>query len=295
MSKSGGKVSPKVGVYYPRIVETLIRQIWFRPRIPAGKARRLGLIERMMGQRRIRVLTRPGFLFACDQTDWLQRNLLCNRIHEQEVTDRLTTAFKSDDIFFDVGANTGYFSCLALCSGVAGVTAFEPDPDTCVVMDGQRQLNGWDEAALSIVPMGLSDENGYQQLIRGSDSGESGFGDWPHREPVGRIEVEVITLDEYCRQTGRYPSVLKIDVEGWEYPVLRGAAAVLQNPILRLIVFETACDAQGNITDPRLPELLEQAGFRVSHLPRPSGRIKPTENYLALRGTDEIRRESANS
>jgi FkbM family methyltransferase len=286
MSKSGGKVSPVVGVYYPRIVETLIRQIWFRPRIPAGKARRLGLIERMMGRRRIRVLTRPGFLFACDQTDWLQRNLLCNRIHEQEVTDQLTAVFRSDDIFFDVGANTGYFSCLALCSGVAGVTAFEPDPDTCVVMNGQRQLNGWDEAALSIVPMGLSDENGHQQLIRGSDSGESGFGDWPHREPVGRIEVEVITLDEYCRQAGRYPSILKIDVEGWEYPVLRGAAAVLQNPTLRLVVFETACDAKGVIIDPRLPELLKQAGFTVSHLPRPSGRIKPTENYLALRGTD---------
>lgn len=77
----------------------LICRLWFRPRMPVGKARRLGLIERLMGRRRIRVLTRPGFLFACDQTDWLQRNLLCNRIHEEEVTDRLATAFRSDDIF----------------------------------------------------------------------------------------------------------------------------------------------------------------------------------------------------
>ena len=79
---------------------------------------------------------------------------------------------------------------------------------------------------------------------------------------------------------------MKIDVEGWEYPVFRGATTVLKNPALRLIVFEALCDAKGVITDSRLPALLEGAGFRVVHLPRPSGNIKPTENYVALRGMD---------
>jgi len=283
MGEKSGHAAQATAYYYPRVVEALTRAIWFRPRIPAGKARRLGLIERIFGRRRIRVVTRPGFLFACDQTDWLQRNLLCNRIHEQEVTDHLAASFVGGDIFFDIGANTGYFSCLALSCGVAGVTAFEPDPDTCKVMDGQRRLNGWDDTALSIVPMGLSNESGQQQLIRGSDSGESGFGDWPHREPVGKIEVEVITLDEYCRQVGLYPSVMKIDVEGWEYQVLCGATAVLENPVLRLVVFEAACDSDGVIADQRLPAVLGAAGFAVSHLPRPSGLVKPTENYVAVR------------
>ena len=283
MGNKGRHAAQTVAPYYPRIVEALIRAIWFRPRIPAGKARRLRFIERIFGRRRIRVLTRPGFLFACNQMDWLQRNLLCNRIHEQEVTDHLAASFVGDDIFFDIGANTGYFSCLALSCGVRGVTAFEPDPDTCAVMDAQRRLNGWDDTALSIVPMGLSDESGHQQLIRGSDSGESGFGDWPHREPVGKIEVEVITLDEYCRQVGHYPSVMKIDVEGWEYQVLRGATSVLENPVLRLFVFEALCDAEGVITDHRLSAVLGACGFAISHLPRPSGLVKATENYLAVR------------
>ena len=283
MDDKGGHAAQPVASYYPRIVEALIRAIWFRPRIPAGKARRLRFIERIFGRRRIRVLTRPGFLFACNQMDWLQRNLLCNRIHEQEVTDHLAAAFVGDDIFFDIGANAGYFSCLALSCGVRGVTAFEPDPDTCNVMDAQRRLNGWDDMAFSIVSMGLSDESGHQQLIRGSDSGESGFGDWPHREPIGKIEVEVITLDEYCRQVGHYPSIMKIDVEGWEYQVLHGATSVLENPVLRLVVFEASCDADGMITDQRLSAVLGACGFTVSHLPRPSGLVKPTENYLAVR------------
>lgn len=60
-------------------------------------------------------------------------------------------------------------------------------------------------------------------------------------------------------------------------------------------MFEAFCDAKGVITDLRLPALLEGAGFRVVHLPRPSGNIKLTENYVALRGIDEISRASANS
>jgi hypothetical protein len=76
---------------------------------------------------------------------------------------------------------------------------------------------------------------------------------------------------------------MKIDVEGWEYQVLRGATTVLENPVLRLVVFEASCDSDGVIIDQRLPAVLGACGFAVSHLPRPSGLVKPTENYLAVR------------
>ena len=52
-------------------------------------------------------------------------------------------------------------------------------------------------------------------------------------------------------------------------------------------MFEVICDAKGVITDLRLPALLEGAGFRVVHLPRPAGNIKLTENYVAFRGIDQ--------
>ena len=60
-------------------------------------------------------------------------------------------------------------------------------------------------------------------------------------------------------------------------------------------MFEVICDAKGVITDLRLPALLEGAGFRVVHLPRPAGSIKLTENYVALRGIDQILRVLVNS
>ena len=65
--------------------------------------------------------------------------------------------------------------------------------------------------------------------------------------------------------------------------MLRGATSVLENPVLRLVVSEASCDAKGVITDHRLSAVLGACGFTVSHLPRPSGLVKPTENYLAVR------------
>ena len=248
-----------------------------------GKARRLSAVETLFGSKRICVRTRAGFLFACDQRDWLQRNLLCNRVHEVEVSDLLARQLSPSDVFFDVGANAGYFTCLALSVGVQRVVAFEPDPLTCKTFWAQIRLNGWDARACELVEGGLSEQAGQLDLIRGSDSGESGFGDWPHRLPVGQIAVNVMTLDDYCASKDVRPTVMKVDVEGWELKVFKGAMKTLSDRRLRLITFEAEVDRQAQMTDRRLFDLLRSLGFGIDHIPRPSGSLKPTENFCARR------------
>ena len=210
---------------------------------------------------------------------------MCNRVHELEITALLRESLNPDDVFFDIGANSGYFSCLALLSEVKGVVAFEPDPDTCAVLAQQQQLNNWSRANLRIESLGLSGRVETQAFIRASDSGESGFGSWPYRQAVGQVEVDVQILDYFCQQANMLPTVLKIDVEGWEYPVLRGAEQTLRGGSVRLVVFESECDAKGQILDPRISQLLGNCGFAIRHVPRPSGVIKPTENYQAYSGS----------
>ena len=82
-----------------------------------------------------------------------------------------------------------------------------------------------------------------------------------------------------------YPShtveVIKLDVEGWEHPVFAGARDLLENHPPRLLIFETACGRDGTISDTRLPVMLTQYGFCITRVERPSGVIKPTENYVA--------------
>ena len=261
----------------------MLRKLYFRPGFPIGKARRLSWIEKIFGRRNILVRTIPGFLFSCDQRDWLQRNLLCNRVHELEVTTLLEAKLRASDIFFDIGANAGYFSALALACGVSRVIAFEPDPDTCNVMRRQFAINDWDPSRWRIAQLGLSDREGYQDLIRGSDAGESGFGDWPYREVVGRLRVKVGSLNDFCCRYEIRPTVIKIDVEGWEFPVLNGADKILNAPETRLIIFEAEITPTGQIKDNRLSAIFKKNGFTVTHIPRPSGTLKVTENFCAIR------------
>ena len=66
-----------------------------------------------------------------------------------------------------------------------------------------------------------------------------------------RYEVDVQTLDYFCQQANRLPTVLKIDVEGWEYPALCGVEQTLGGGSVRLVVFESEYGATGQILDPR--------------------------------------------
>ena len=264
------------------VTSAVLKALWFRPRVPPGKARRLNWLEGLLGHKRIVIRARAGFRFACDQTDWLQRNLLCNGIHEPEITQLLESEFQPSDVFYDIGANSGYFSLLAATLGVGSVIGFEPDPESCAVFRFNRRLNGWGKEQMTLKQVALSDRPGRAAFQRASDSGDGGFGQWPHRETVEEVTVDVETLDKCCRdQDLPLPTVIKLDVEGWEHPVFAGARDLLENHPPRLLIFETACGRDGTITDSRLPIILQQYGFSFTRVERPSGVIKATENYVA--------------
>lgn len=271
--------SPEI---FDPVTGAVLKALWFRPRFPPGKARRLNWLERLLGHKRIVTHTRSGFRFACDQTDWLQRNLLCNGIHEPEITQLLESELQPSDVFYDIGANSGYFSLLAATMGVGFVIGFEPDPESCTVFRFNRKLNGWGNEKITLKQVALSDRSGRAAFQRASDSGDGGFGQWPHRETVEEVTVDVATLDRLWRDEGvPLPTVIKLDVEGWEHPVFAGARDLLENHPPRLLIFETACGRDGTISDTRLPVMLTQYGFCITRVERPSGVIKPTENYVA--------------
>lgn len=67
-------------------------------------------------------------------------------------------------------------------------------------------------------------------------------------------QVSVITLDEISSDHGS-PSVIKIDVEGYEDNVFAGATQTLHDPMLKLLLVETV--------SPQLHKHLSQLGFSV--------------------------------
>ncbi|HEY7312126.1 MAG TPA: FkbM family methyltransferase, partial [Gemmataceae bacterium] len=157
---------------------------------------------------------------------------------------------------FDVGANTGksvfaFRGALPTCV----LHSFEPSPSTFRHLEANTQglENVW------VVNAGVGSVPGAQVLIESKHSTMSSFlrplqlprrtvisqteaavvlrpAHVAERKIVGRTEVPVTTLDDYCRAAHvRGIDLLKIDTQGYELEVLRGATGLMAANAIKLI------------------------------------------------------------
>lgn len=82
----------------------------------------------------------------------------------------------SADVFVDVGANIGFYTCLALQQGKFAV-AIEPQPRNLRCLRHNLAVNGWNKMA-EVHPVGLGAEPGQQQLYGASGTGASLIPRW---------------------------------------------------------------------------------------------------------------------
>ncbi|XZN96694.1 MAG: FkbM family methyltransferase [Microcoleus sp.] len=145
---------------------------------------------------------------------------------------------EAGDTVFDVGANIGQKADLYLAAG-AKVICFEPQPDCLTILTQKYQQN----PNAFIVNKGLGEQAGTMQLSVCSDANY--ISTFSQKWKTGRfsnydwnqtVTVEITTLDEMIKLWG-CPKFCKIDVEGFEYQVLKG----LSRPI-PYISFEFAIE-----------------------------------------------------
>lgn len=134
------------------------------------------------------------------------------------------------DAVFDIGANVGFYTVLAAKRvGTHGdVTAFEPLPRNIDFLRQHVDLNNLTNVTVVQAAVAESDGTNRFSTFEGFLEG--------HLVDEGGIEVETVSLDAFVESgTGRSPDVMKIDVEGAELEVLKGASDVLASA--RPIIF----------------------------------------------------------
>lgn len=144
-------------------------------------------------------------------------------------------------VLFDVGANHGsYTNLLRQFSPAARIHAFEPHPKTFVSL--QQRAAG---PLVTLVNMAVSDRSGTMQLFDFADADGSTQASLA-QAAVGMFDsrtvshtVETTTIDAYMAQAGIDAiDFLKIDTEGFDINVLRGAKAALGRGAIEAIQFE---------------------------------------------------------
>ncbi len=165
-------------------------------------------------------------------------------------------ARSSDGVVVDVGANTGLYALLAAASNRAvHVHAVEPLPALAELLDANVTLNGRLARRIHRHQVALSDRTGTAMLYLPAPCGTivetSASLDPAFKEEIATaVEVETRTLDDLWLAIGRPQiGIVKVDTEGTEHLVLRGAARVLaaSQPIVVCEVLPRA--ALGELTE----------------------------------------------
>lgn len=177
-------------------------------------------------------------------------------------------------VCFDAGANVGAVSLVLakLCGPAGKVYAFEPGPPNLERLRANVALNPSLEARLEIIPAGV-----------GSAAGELGWSEEPGNpgnallSAEGSLRVPVITLDDFAASHSiARLDFIKIDVEGMELDVMRGAQHTLRrfHPALYFETLPRYVRGKPGAGFAAMEEFLSAAGYDLYAL-RPSGELRP--------------------
>jgi FkbM family methyltransferase len=188
---------------------------------------------------------------------------------EPDTVEWIETFVKQGDVLYDVGANVGAYSLVAakFHGGRVRAYAFEPAFVNFTQLCRNVFLNGC-EGVVVPLQLALSDETkldgfNYRSLIPGAalhTFGEAVDDEGKVFEPEFRQPVLSYRVDDLTEQFRLpEPNHMKIDVDGIELAVLRGADRVLRGRALRSIIVEVRQDYNGE----SVAEFLKERGFSL--------------------------------
>jgi len=169
-------------------------------------------------------------------------------------------------IMFDVGVNFGY-STSWLARYASHVYAFEPNPQNVDFIKEHFLIRNIQNA--EVLPCAVSDRDGFATLHVKPRHGHHSLGDIGASKTIERMRVPTVTLDTFAAERGiETVAFIKVDVEGYEPEVFRGASTLLQEQRIDMILFEytPAFYRERSIDEESPIHILKEFGYSVTDL-----------------------------
>lgn len=172
-----------------------------------------------------RLLAQPGMTGATG-------NIYCG-LHECNDMGFLLHFLSKQDLFLDVGANIGSYTILASGAVGAETICFEPVPTSFQHLLDNIYLNRLNDRVKAF-NVAVGGETGELEMMADQDTVNRVVSAGAYSGLT--VKVPVVTVDGTL--AGRVPKLIKIDVEGYETEVLRGAKQTLANRELEAVLIE---------------------------------------------------------
>lgn len=232
--------------------------------------------------------------------DWVNAvSIVGHDVDVKQTYEMLLESRYRPSVFFDVGANYGTHSLLFLAQGVTTIS-FEPNPICKEQFNQFCQLNNF-SAQMKTVAVG--DRNGTVDLWFPENATWLGTIVETTKNSLQelnleKLQVPLISLDSYTIKSGLYPDLIKIDTEGNEISVIKGATETIKTA-KPIIIFE--CNELNNKTD--LWNAFDILDYTICTLPSlPKKQISPlnlkefisknNSNFIALTKNHSILSET---
>jgi FkbM family methyltransferase len=226
-----------------------------------------------------------GLRFGCHSRDAVGRDIFKRGVYEPSVLRALGDhlEIRQGDVAVDVGANVGWYSCIlgALLRGKGRVVSLEPEPANFSLLLRNIAMNGLE----NIQPerLAASDVRG-QLTLNMFDSSNRGRHSLLRIHEGRTISVPSAPLDEFLRERGHEQApvaLMKLDVEGYEPIVLRGAQRTLKQTRLVLAEWSPQFSRKGGIDPSEMLDILDQAGLSAGVI-GPDGSVGPADRNELL-------------
>ncbi len=220
-----------------------------------------------------------GIRMRLDIHEFLQAHLFLYGSYELPTIRYIRSVIRSGDAAFDVGAQIGYLTLAMATAANKGATvhAFEPESHNLERLRANLALNPG--VNVTVVDKAASNVNGTLRLYLSNDHNAG-----THSTVAGGmnvssafVEIPSVTIDDYVRDNGITSlRLIKIDVEGGELEVIKGAEHTLHT-LRPIIVMEMsdALQAARGFTTTEFKNLLASMGYS-SHVILDDGTLKPS-------------------
>jgi FkbM family methyltransferase len=197
-------------------------------------------------------------------TDWTRYRGYIYGNWEPVATQTIISNAKRGMCVFDIGAHLGYYSLLlAKCVGPVGrVVSFEAAPGNFSTLQRNILMNNLDNVEL--INQAVFSKSGTIGMSVSPTNTSSG--DWSISRPANghSIQVQTISLDQFCQANQVFPDFLKIDVEGAEYDVLMGGRETIGRSRPTMLIELHHFD--GNMAANQVPDLLREWNYHIQWL-----------------------------
>jgi FkbM family methyltransferase len=217
------------------------RMRWCLRRWPIrpGRGLMMRVFKPRVRHRQVPFEIEPGLFAWSDMDDWMSVGcFMCE--HERDASFQLSfSLLRPGETAVDVGANIGIWAtCAARRVGANGaVHAFEPVPSTRDKLVANLHLNGQDW--VSCPQLALSDAEGEATIFNSVATNSGAASLAVQGADASAVRVKTTTLDDYVERHGIAAiDLLKIDVEGGEQLVVRGAERLLSGPSAPILFWE---------------------------------------------------------